>query len=387
VQQAVVQARKGFLRTQRFDRFDVTVLLRENVDSVASARAGRGNASGQRWLRGSVGGNALAYPASTVKLPFLVAAVRWCADRARPPDCLDPDARPMIVESDNVATGRLIDTLTGTVNHVQPSPDAPAFERWLENRKWTERVLDAYGLLAGQRLVNKTYPTNSGDEPSGFELRALREHGRNAMSADASARLLLSIITGQIEPQARDYMRGLLRRARFSSHGSLAAGTPPGTLVENKLGTAFDTLQDVAWLRLPNGRELIVAAFSDGWDPAEPAPGDVLQFGGFTERLIAALDLTRGLPWQRILRAAPRASTAELGEPLHVRVPRAGRYEVTVWFERGPWRARWLPVGEYDVDRSRSLQVPSAALQAARPAGIAADDARLPLRLRIVALP
>ena len=68
VQQAVAAARTEFLAGQDFDRLQVTVLV-EGKDG--------------RWLRGSVGGDELAYPASCVKLAFLVGAVHWCAAQRR----------------------------------------------------------------------------------------------------------------------------------------------------------------------------------------------------------------------------------------------------------------------------------------------------------------
>ncbi|MGI9245664.1 MAG: sterol desaturase family protein, partial [Steroidobacteraceae bacterium] len=129
VQRAVERARGAFMERQSFDRFNVTVLVQ-----------GRDGA----WARGHVGGEELGYPASMVKLGFLVAAVHWCAERALSPDCLDPYARAMIVESDNVATGEVVDRISGTTNAPE---DAAAVAAWMDRRGYAERVLDAAGLL------------------------------------------------------------------------------------------------------------------------------------------------------------------------------------------------------------------------------------------------
>jgi protein phosphatase methylesterase 1 len=241
------------------------------------------------WLRGSVEGDVLAYPASCVKLPFLVAAVHWCNGQGRDPDCLDEYARPMIVESDNVAAGIIVDTITGAPNGPAEGVDV---EGWIERRGYTEQVLEAHGLLGGQRLFTKTYPTNSGEEPEGLERLAWQRLGRNAMTADAAANLMLAVVSGTVEPQATAYMRGLLRRDANSNHSALGTGLPPGSRHENKVGTAFDTLQDIMYAELPGGRRLIVAAFSNGWDPRIPAPGDVARLGRFTELLVARLGET-----------------------------------------------------------------------------------------------
>jgi sterol desaturase/sphingolipid hydroxylase (fatty acid hydroxylase superfamily) len=274
VQAAVESARQEFLAGEDFDRMHVAVLVEET--------------DGQ-WLRGDVEGDALAYPASCVKLPFLVAAVHWCAERGRAPDCLDEHVRPMIVDSDNVATGNVVDTITGAPN--APIEDSDV-EAWIERRLYTERVLAAHGLLRGQRLLTKTYPTNSGAEPTGLERLAWERLGRNAMSANAAADLMLAVASGTIEPQATAYMRNLMRRPAFSIHSALGAGLPPGSLHENKVGTAFDTLEDVMFAQLPNGRRIIVAAFTNGWDPSRPAPQDVMRLGRYTELLLAQLGRT-----------------------------------------------------------------------------------------------
>ena len=271
VQAAVESARAEFLASVEFDRMHVTALVTDPDGA---------------WRRGSVGGELLAYPASCVKLPFLVAAVHWCEGQGRGPDCLDALARPMIVESDNVATGLLVDTITGAPNGPATGADIDA---WIERRRYTERVLEAQGLLRGQRLLTKTYPTNSGDEPEGLERLAWERLGRNAMSADAAADLMLAVVSGTVEPQATAYMRSLLRRETNSDHSALGTGLPAGSLHENKVGTAFDTLQDIMYAELPGGPRLIVAVFTNGWDPTIPAPGDLARLGRFTELLVVRL--------------------------------------------------------------------------------------------------
>jgi protein phosphatase methylesterase 1 len=358
LQRAVELARSEFLAGQPFDRFHVTVLV-EHADGT--------------WLRGAVEGDALAYPASCVKLPFMVAAVHWCAEQGRAPDCLDEAVRPMVVESDNVATGVVVDAVSGVANVEGPDE---AYADWLERRRYTERLFASAGLLAGQRLFTKTYPTNSGEEPNGFEARAWRELGSNRMSADGAARIMLALVSGALEPQGREYMRSLLRRPRFSGHSSLGTGLPPGSLHENKVGTAFDTLEDVMHAELPNGRRLVIAAFSNGWDAREPEPWDVARLGRFTELLLRRLDLARGLPAPAYLEPSRDAQDGVFDWPLDP--PADGRYELAVWYESSPgqtasaqwqvdhaggtervvrdqqvWGARWIKLGDFDLQRGQ----------------------------------
>jgi hypothetical protein len=271
VRGAVAAARTEFLAGVDFDRMHVTALV---------------EADDGTWLRGSVEGDVPAYPASCVKLPFLVAAVHWCAAQGRTPDCLDEHVRPMIVESDNVATGFVVDAISGVANGPLDGAD---LEGWIAARRYAERVLDAHGLLRGQRVFTKTYPTNSGEEPDGLERAAWQQLGRNAMTSDASAELMLAVVTGAIEPQATAYMRALLRRPADSAHSALGAGLPAGSLHENKVGTAFDTLEDIMYAELPDGRRLVLAAFTNGWNPDLPPPADVAVLGRYTGLLLARL--------------------------------------------------------------------------------------------------
>jgi sterol desaturase/sphingolipid hydroxylase (fatty acid hydroxylase superfamily) len=358
LQQAVSAARSEFLAQQPFDRMHVTVLLQDRHGT---------------WHRGAVEGDRLAYPASSVKLGFLVGAVHWCREQGKGPDCLDTYVRPMIETSDNVATGEVVDHISGVVNGPVAGADLEAF---IERRSYTERVLDQLGLLGPQRLFTKTYPTNSGEEPQGLEHDAWQQQGRNAMTTDLAARLMLGVVTGTIEPAATDYMRRLLRRPAFSAYSSLGDGLPPGSLHENKIGSAFDTLQDVMYAELPNGRRLVIAAFTNGWDSREPEPGDVARLGDFTARLLehVGLDDAAG--------HAPTEVQGVSGNDGSVRwqwrVPRSGRYAIAVWYEaaaqntrsarasitdsqnreqplavvdQSTWGRRWIQLGDLELAR------------------------------------
>jgi protein phosphatase methylesterase 1 len=405
--QAVVErARSEFLAQQDFDRLQVTVLVEDRTG---------------RWLRGAVEGSRLAYPASCAKLAFLVGAVHWCAGQGHAPDCLDEFVRPMIHESDNVSTGIVVDKITGAPNAALAGTDA---EAWLEKRSYTEGVLERAGLLDDQRLLTKTYPSNSGDEPAGLEKFALERHGRNAMSADGAARLMLAIASGAIEPQATRYMRSLLRRPTFSEQGSLGGGLPAGSLHENKIGNAYDTLEDVIYAELPNGRRLVIAAFSNGWNQSEDQPWDVARLGRFTELVIAGLGLDRGLEPARYLsavelpeagrtggweRGRSRGSFSSAGHLASDGQPgtavswtldaaSAGRYEIAVWYpataaatasaqfevehagghttvilDQRNWGSRWIRLGDFELSQDGG----KVRLTARSPGQLVADTLRV----------
>jgi hypothetical protein len=271
VQAAVEDARARFLPAGRLDRLDVTVLL--------AAKDGR-------WRRGSVGGRTSWYPASCVKLGFAVAATHWCESAGRPADCLDAHVAPMLQISDNVETGFVVDAVSG-------APNAPAkgadYEAWFAKRLYTEDLLAGHGLLDGQRFINKTYPTNSGEEPAGLEALARERHGRNAMHADGAANLMLAIVSGRFGRPATDYLRARLRRPPVSRHSFMGGGFPEGTLYESKVGDAYDTLAEIVHAELPDGRQVIVAAFSNGRDPDGPDEQDLTGLAGFAKLLVERL--------------------------------------------------------------------------------------------------
>ncbi len=359
VQRAVERARADFLAQQPFDRMHVTVLLQDRDGT---------------WRRGAIEGDQLAYPASSVKLGFLVGAVHWCHQQGKAPDCLDEFVRPMIVASDNVATGEVVDRVSGVGNAAAEGADV---ESWIERRRYTERVLEAAGLLGPQRLFTKTYPTNSGEEPAGLELLAWQRLGRNAMTTDLASALMLGVVYGTLEPQATDYMRALLRRPAFSAFSSLGGGLPPGSLHENKIGSAFDTLQDIMHAELPNGRRLIVSAFTNGWNQDEPEPWDVARLGDFTTRLLRELRLDNAGNGAPAILEPARADADAVR--WHWRASRAGRYELALWFDADPantpdarasivasgktaelasvnqstWGRRWIRLGDVDLDRGK----------------------------------
>jgi hypothetical protein len=192
----------------------------------------------------------------------------------------------MLRVSDNVQTGFVVDAITGAPNGAAAGAD---FEAWFERRLHTERLLEAHGLLDGQRFINKTYPTNSGEEPAGLEALARERHGRNLMHADGGAMLMLALVTERFGRPSAAYLRARLRRPPVSSHSFMGGGFPEGTLYESKVGDAYDTLAEIVHAELPDGRRLIVSAFSNGRDPDGPDDQDLTVLAAFARLLVARL--------------------------------------------------------------------------------------------------
>jgi hypothetical protein len=280
----VAKVRADFLRKHPYvSRLDCTLLI-PGEDGT--------------WRRGSYNPEVIAYPASCVKLAYLASAMYWCRINGHPYNYLDNNIRSMIVHSDNPATGRVVDAVTGTPNY-QTSVRDQQFEVWYQKRLFTENYLKSHGLLENQTVMHKTYPSNSGGSPNGAEKVALDLRNGNRLQAKCSASLMLGIVKGAIEPEANQYMRDLLRTERWDRNSEFGFGLPPGSIYENKYGQAYDTLEDIAYILLPNGREFFLSAFSNGYvepEKSNPSPYNVSLLGGYCESLIEALGLDQGCP-------------------------------------------------------------------------------------------
>ncbi len=77
----------------------------------------------------------------------------------------------------------------------------------------------------------------------------------------------------------------------MSRHSFMGGGFPEGTRYESKVGDAYDTLAEIVHAELPDGRRVIVAAFSNGRDPDGPDEQDLTALAGFAKRLVERLPM------------------------------------------------------------------------------------------------
>jgi len=109
------------------------------------------------------------------------------------------------------------------------------------------------------------------------------------MHADGGARLMLALVTQRFGAEPSEYLRNLLRRPAVSLFSFMGGGFPEGTLYESKVGDAYDTLAEIVYAELPDGRRLIVSAFSNGRDPEGADDQDLTFFAGFARLLVERL--------------------------------------------------------------------------------------------------
>src|SRR6185436_1297798 len=143
-------------------------------------------------------GNERIYPASVVKLFYLVAAHRWLEDKKieETPE-LKRALRDMIVDSSNEATQYVLDVITHTTSGYELPPDE--MKEWQEKRNAVNRFFTSLGYT-NINVNQKTFC----EDAYGREKVSRQPDGsnRNKLTTDATARLLTEIATGKaVTPQ------------------------------------------------------------------------------------------------------------------------------------------------------------------------------------------
>ena len=216
----------------------------------------------------------LIYPASVVKLFYLVAAHEWLEQGMISPSAdLDRALKDMIVDSSNDATSLVVDVISGTTS----GPDLPPgpFETWCYQRNIVNRFFQSlqWPELEGVNMNQKPW----GDGPYGRERAFVGEHydNRNMLTTNAVARLIHSIAGGVAVSAGRsqtmlDLMaRTLPERSPAPGEedqvtGFLGAGLPPGSRFYSKAGFTSRVRHDAAYFELPSGTPSLLVAFTEG---------------------------------------------------------------------------------------------------------------------------
>src|SRR5262245_5878680 len=98
----------------------------------------------QKPVQAGYRGSEQIYPASVIKLFYLVAAHRWMEDgKLKDTEELRRAMRDMIVDSYNEATGYIVDSLTGTTSGPELSPGE--MDEWYLKRNAVNRYFASLG--------------------------------------------------------------------------------------------------------------------------------------------------------------------------------------------------------------------------------------------------
>ena len=214
------------------------------------------------------------YPASIVKLFYMVAAYEWLErGMVQPTMELERALRDAIVDSSNDATSLVIDILTGTTSgpELPPSP----FATWKSQRNIINRYFQSLGWseLESINVNQKTWC----DGPYGRERAFLGEmwDNRNMLTTDATARLLHSIVGGvAVSSEASQAMMKLMKRSLDPESlgndpenqviGFLGGGLPRNAKLWSKAGWTSQVRHDAAYIELPDLQPYLLVVFIEG---------------------------------------------------------------------------------------------------------------------------
>jgi hypothetical protein len=240
-------------------------------------------------------GDVPVYPASVVKLFYLVAAHQWMEDgRLARTDELDRALRRMIVDSWNEAAHYVVDVLTGTTS----GPELPRAEldAWYGKRNAVNRYFASLGY---RQVVANRKPWCEG--PFGRERQSAEVHAphRNLLTTAETARLLGDVVRHRVVTPARcDAMLGLLARdpvprpndPESQVRGFVGEALPAGSRLWSKAGWTSETRHDAACVELPGGRRFILVIFTTGHATDESLLPSI------TRRVIALLPASHPVP-------------------------------------------------------------------------------------------
>ena len=223
----------------------------------------------KRPLTAGFRGNERVYPASVVKLFYLVAAHRRLEDRKieQTPE-LTRALNDMIVDSSNEATQYVVDVITHTTGGYELPPNE--MEKWQYQRNAVNRYFSSLGYT-NINVNQKTFC----EDAYGRERVSRGPNGenRNKLTTDATARLLMEIVTGRAANPARTAaMMDLLKR-EYTGQSSdaddqgrgftgIALQGREGFRLWSKAGWTSTTRHDVAYVEMPDGVKFVLATFT-----------------------------------------------------------------------------------------------------------------------------
>ena len=222
-----------------------------------------------RPVTASFHGNERIYPASVVKLFYLVAAHRWLEDKKieQTPE-LTRAIKDMIVDSSNEATQYVVDVLT----HTTGGYELPAKE--MEQWQYQRNAVNRYFSSLGYTNINVNQKTFCEDAYGREHVsRGPNGENRNKLTTDATARLMMEIVTGKAANAARTAaMMDLLKRdytgqssdADDQGRGftGIALQGREGFRLWSKAGWTSTTRHDVAYVEMPDGGKFVLATFT-----------------------------------------------------------------------------------------------------------------------------
>lgn len=219
-------------------------------------------------------GTVSIYPASVVKLFYLVAVHEWLQQGMISLSSeLERAVRDMIVDSGNDATSLVVDVLTGTTSGPELS-NGP-FETWKAQRNLVNRYFQSlqWPELEDINVNQKTWCDGAYGRERAF-LGENREN-RNRLTTEGTARLLHSIVGGvAVSSERSQAMMELMARSlkpedlsadpENQVQGFLGGGLPQTAQLWSKAGWMSQVRHDAAYIEIPNCRPYLLVVFTEG---------------------------------------------------------------------------------------------------------------------------
>ncbi len=212
------------------------------------------------------------YPASVIKLFYLVAICEWLEKgMSQTSKELERAIKDMIVDSSNDATSLVVDILSGTTS----GPELPVgpFETWKIQRNIVNRYFQSLGWeeLETINVNQKTW----GDGPYGRDRMFVGElmDNRNMLTTNATARLLHSIVGGvAVSATQSQAMMGLLKRSltelgndeENQVTGFLGGCLPDNAQLWSKAGWTSKVRHDAAYIEILGKQPYLLVVFTEG---------------------------------------------------------------------------------------------------------------------------
>jgi len=214
------------------------------------------------------------YPASVVKLFYLVALYEWIEKGMIATSAeLERATHDMIVNSSNDATSLVVDILTGTTSG--PELSSGPFETWKTQRNIINRYFQSLNWpeLKSINVNQKTWCDGAYGRERVF-LGELMEN-RNMLTTNATARLLHSIVGGvAASPQTSQTMMKLMKRsldpAELAENPEnqvsefLGRGLPLNAKLWSKAGHTSKVRHDAAYIEIPGLYPYLLVVFTEG---------------------------------------------------------------------------------------------------------------------------
>jgi beta-lactamase class A len=221
-------------------------------------------------ITGDFRGDEKVYPASVVKLFYLAAAhASMQAGTLTDTPELRRGLHDMIVDSVNDATRYVLLAVTDAPNGAELPP--AEMEKWAAKRNAVNRYFAGQGYT-GVNACQATYA----DGPYGRERIFLgpKYENRNALTTNATARLLSEIVTGRcVSAERSKQMMDLLHRDIGSksagdddqAHDFSARALTPAYKLWSKAGWTSTARHDAAYIESPDGAvKAVIVTFTTG---------------------------------------------------------------------------------------------------------------------------